>query len=108
MAENSDLVRRIAMERMRRLFELARSRGERNDELSSRLERRYVRILREISAHYRVRMPKEMSAGICKRCDRVLIPGVSSTVRVASSGYLVYRCECGAEKHVFVKGLSHA
>ena len=45
-----------------------------------------------------------MKTEVCGSCDSVLIPGINCSVRLASSyGYIVYRCKCGAEKHVMYR-----
>lgn len=97
------LVKEIAKERIARLLSLAEEMAKNGDELSKRLEKRYVGLARRISEHYKVKIPKELKQRICKKCNNFLVPGVNCTVRLSSSGYLVYKCECGNENHIFVK-----
>jgi ribonuclease P protein subunit RPR2 len=104
MPKNEELVKRVAVERIERLFELAKERTEMKDKASKDLAKRYIRIAKAISSRYKVSMPSSVKNFICKRCSSVLIPGFNCTVRLASSKrYIVYKCECGEEKHVFYK-----
>ncbi len=93
-----ELVRKIALERMQILFGLA------GNEIGSRpgLARRYVAEIRELSAHYKVSMPRAMRNSICGSCGTLMVPGLNATVRVVSSGrYVAYVCKgCGRQRHV--------
>lgn len=98
------LIKEIAADRINKLLELAEERAKDNTELSKKLSKRYVYLARKISMHYKVKIPKEKKQRLCKKCNNFLIPGVNCTVRVASSKrFVVYKCECGAEKHIFYK-----
>ncbi len=100
------IVKEIASERVVRLLELAESMARENTDFSRKLEKRYVSLAREISAHYRVKIPKGLKYKICKKCNNFLIPGINCTVRKISANpsYVVYKCECGAVKKVFLEG----
>ncbi|MEM3781718.1 MAG: hypothetical protein QXT43_02025 [Candidatus Micrarchaeaceae archaeon] len=101
--KSKDIVKEIAKCRISRLLELAYAMARQNTEQSRQLEKRYVRLARLISAHYKVKIPKEQEQRICKSCNNLLVPGINCTVRLASGRkYLAYRCECGAERHVFM------
>lgn len=100
MKKGSQLVKEIAAERMERLIEMARSREITGG--AQEFRKRYVGIARAIGRHYKVRMPKRLKDTICKGCGDVLIPGETCTVRLSSSkGYIVYKCACGTERHIF-------
>ncbi|MFP3215038.1 MAG: ribonuclease P protein component 4 [Candidatus Micrarchaeota archaeon] len=104
MAMKEKIVKKIANERIEKLLELAEQRTRENNELSRKLAKRYVKLARDISMHYKVSIPKEKKQMICKKCNNFLIPGINCSVRIASSKkYVVYKCECGAEKHIFYK-----
>ncbi|MFI5412319.1 MAG: ribonuclease P protein component 4 [Candidatus Micrarchaeales archaeon] len=99
MFENKKtLVKKIASERIEILFGLADSTIKNDPELSGR----YVRSLRKIISHYKVKAPKKINNSICTRCNILLSPGLTSTVRVVSSKrYIAYKCnKCGKEIHV--------
>ena len=99
MSDRKKIIEEIASERIGILFELADDTVAKNPELAGR----YIKTLRRISSHYKVQIPKEMRNRICVGCNSVMVPGLNSTVRLASSkGYVAWRCNnCGKERHVF-------
>ncbi len=99
--ERGRLIREIAAERIRILYDLAVARAGKDVALSTE----YVKTLRRMSAHYKVGIPEDIKDRICKRCNLVLIPGLTAGVRLASSkGYVVYSCNrCRGENHIFYK-----
>ncbi|MGB9732571.1 MAG: ribonuclease P protein component 4 [Candidatus Micrarchaeia archaeon] len=100
----NELIEDIAQERINRLLELAEERALENTSFSLKLSKRYVELARRISMHYKVKISKEKKERICKNCNNFLVPGINCTVRLASSKkFVVYKCECGAEKHIFYK-----
>ncbi|MDE1845798.1 MAG: hypothetical protein KGH53_00735 [Candidatus Micrarchaeota archaeon] len=104
MQKKDPIVKEIAQERINRLFLLAGDRTRMKDKRSIELARRYVKIAKNISTHYKVRLPEKIKNGVCKKCGNVLVPGLNCKVRLASSkGYAAYICECGEEKHIFYK-----
>ena len=104
MLKKNPVIKEIATWRMQRLFSLASERTKKNGSDSERLAKRYVNIAKEISSHYKVKMPKEIKNAICSNCSNVLVPGLNCRVRLASSKrYVAYVCECGEEKHIFYK-----
>ncbi len=99
--ERGRLIKEIAAERIQLLYNLAVGTVGRDADLSSE----YVKTLRRISAHYKVGIPDRIKDTICKECNLVLVPGLTASVRLASSkGYLVYACKrCKKENHIFYK-----
>ncbi|HIH49870.1 MAG: ribonuclease P protein component 4 [Candidatus Micrarchaeaceae archaeon] len=97
-ASKSGVVREIAEERIRILYDLAKKAYPDDPELS----KSYTRIIKQISRHYKITLSKEIKTGICKNCGSVLIPGISASVRLVSSKkYASYKClVCGAERHI--------
>ena len=104
--KDDKLIKEVAAARIERLFSLAEKKTEARG--SDALAKRYVALARRISSHYKVKLPIEIKNKICKKCNSVLVPGISCTVRIASQGYIVYRCACGAQKKIFLKKLSHS
>ncbi len=96
------LVKGMASERIGRLFELAQERLAEGTNDSQDLSKRYIGLARRISTHYKTGIPERIRNGICKKCNLVLIPGISCTVRKSSQGYMVYKCKCGEDKKVFL------
>lgn len=92
------LVKKIADERISILFGLAED-AIKNDQIISH---RYVAELRQISTHYKVKIPKKIKNQLCTRCNVLLYPGITSKVRMVSSQrYMAYVCnKCGKEIHV--------
>lgn len=92
------LVKEIVKERIDVLFNLAKECVATDSELS----KEYVRHMKKISSHCRIKLPKEVKNSICKKCSSVLVPGLSARVRIASGKrYVVYEClACKAERHV--------
>ncbi|MEM3754063.1 MAG: ribonuclease P Rpr2/Rpp21/SNM1 subunit, partial [Candidatus Micrarchaeaceae archaeon] len=82
MYKSRQIIDSIAAERIDRLFELAEKRTLMNDAGSKSLAKRYVKLLRLISAHYRISIPKRIKERICKSCNSVMIPGLNCTVRL--------------------------
>lgn len=105
MFRDEKLEKQIAGERIERLFKLAEERTRLGTERSDKLSKRYIGLARRISSHYKVKMPKKIRDGICKKCNSVLIPGINAKVRKSSHGYMAYKCNCGAEKRVFLKSI---
>ena len=100
MARNSNLIEKVANERIERLFVLAEGRWAAGDD---GLARKYIKLARKIGSHYKVGVPLRMKNRICKKCNAVLLPGINCRVRVVRGGYLAYKCSCGAEKKVFFR-----
>ncbi|MGC8676391.1 MAG: ribonuclease P protein component 4 [Candidatus Micrarchaeia archaeon] len=99
--QSKSLARSVASERIVALLGLAERAARDNTQQSRLLEKRYVRLAKLISAHYKVKISKELKQRLCKKCDNFLVPGVNCVVRIASSrNYVVYKCECGAERHI--------
>ena len=79
--------KKIARERIARLFELARGQFAEHPELSNR----YVAIARKIAMRQRVRIDRELRRQFCRRCSSFLVPGKTSRVRV-HGGMVVVTC----------------
>ncbi len=70
--------RRIAKERIKILFELAEKEFRAHPERS----KRYVQLARKIGLRYNIRFSKDLKKKFCKNCNSLLIPGLSSKVRI--------------------------
>src|SRR2546430_15561422 len=69
--------RRIALERMTRLFGLAESEALQRH---AGRARRYVELARRIGMRYNVRVPAPFKRSFCKKCLAFLLPSVSARV----------------------------
>lgn len=94
MTANKGIVKRVAEERIKILYRLAKETLDSDPELSAR----YVRLIKQIGKHYKIRLGKEIKRNICRKCGVVLVPGKNAKVRVASSRKsVIYICgSCGA------------
>jgi ribonuclease P protein subunit RPR2 len=102
--QKSGIVETIAKDRINILYNLAYAEFCKNDEDSIKLGKRYVKLMFEISMHYKIEIPKVIKQKLCKKCKTILIPGLNCEVVVASSkGYISYKCKCGNELHNFYK-----
>lgn len=95
-AKYNNVVKEVAVERIKILYALAK------EEPDSEFSRKYVKLLKDISRHYKIRLDKKTKSSICKKCNTILIPGKTAKVRIASSKkYVLYTClNCGAETHL--------
>jgi ribonuclease P protein subunit RPR2 len=85
--------RKIALERIYRLFELAGLAFSRHPERS----RRYVGIARLLGTRNRVRIPQELRLSFCKKCGSFL--SKSNSEAEISAGIAVLTCrECGHKR----------
>lgn len=86
--------REIAVERVRRLFELA---DEVHDENPERAKR-YIERAREIAQKERARIPSHLKRRFCDECGAYLVPGKNARVRLRpEKEHVSVRClECGA------------
>lgn len=91
--KQKNLIQNIAVQRMWRLFELAKSELPENPERS----RHYVQLIRSISMRNRISIPREIKSSICKHCYAFLMPGRNARYRL-KEGFIVISCEhCGKE-----------
>lgn len=96
--KTSSFVREIAGERIEILYRLAKEEYAADPKMSVQ----YVKLIKQISRHYKVGLPADFKRNVCKKCNTVLVPGRSSSVRLASSRhYVAIKClNCGSEMHV--------
>ena len=102
--------RRIALERIKRLFELGdwiiQEYKNKDIDFGEKLANRYVELARKISMKYKVRMPSELKRRFCKKCHSFLVPGINLKVRIdTKQKSVVYEClECGFKmRYPYVK-----
>ncbi|MBI4017535.1 MAG: ribonuclease P [Candidatus Aenigmarchaeota archaeon] len=88
--------RRIASERIRILFRLAREESAKHPERS----KRYVELALVIAKKYKVRLPKKLKRSYCHECHAFWRIGTNVTVRLNARERVVsYVCkECGKER----------
>ena len=94
--------KRIALQRIHKLFQLARDTIVEDEKLAQR----YVGIARKLSMATRTRMPLEYRRQICRECKRFILPGVNCRVRIQQrrETHIVVTCGyCGTHIRYPVK-----
>ena len=92
----------IALQRIRRLFQLARGIVHEDEELAQR----YVALARKVSMASRVRVPREFRRQMCRGCKRFILPGVNCRVRLQQhrEPHIVITCSyCGRGTRISLK-----
>ncbi len=100
-----DLMRDLAIQRMRILFRLgieAAKRGEHE------LSKRYGELIKSLAMRTRARVPRGIRRWICKNCNAIMVPGYTARVRTRREGKtlrIVTTClVCGwIHRYEFVK-----
>ncbi|MEM4392943.1 MAG: hypothetical protein QW557_04105, partial [Candidatus Nitrosocaldus sp.] len=67
------------------------------------LAEKQAMLIRRISMRYRIRLPYEVRQLFCKRCKRLIIPGITSRVRIGRSSIRAVRITCLHCNHVYRK-----
>ena len=91
-----DIVRKIALERIYRLFELAEKSFEKHPERSAR----YVELALKIGKRCNVSVPAELKGKFCKKCGAFLKVGVNSKIRIAKHIVKVTCLNCGYTRKI--------
>lgn len=85
--------KKIARERIGRLFELAEERALQGD---LNLASRYVEIARKLGMKYLVRIPRPLKRRFCPHCYSYLLPGKNCTVRLTRRHLAIHCHACGS------------
>ncbi len=91
--------RKIALERIHRLFKLAREMIHEDPALAQR----YVDIARRIAMRVQVRLPVEYRRMVCRHCKGFIVPGVNCRVRIQPrrEPHVVITClRCGGHMRI--------
>lgn len=85
----------ISLERIYRLFELAKEEAKSNPERS----RAYIELACRVSSRNRARIPQKLKHGFCKECDSLFTPR-NSRSRVKGKWLNITCLKCGKLKRV--------
>jgi ribonuclease P protein subunit RPR2 len=99
---NSD-PKKVAIERVRILFQLANANIHDRPDLAQR----YVEIARKISMRTRLHLPQEYHIQICRHCKRFILPGTSLRVRIQNrrEPHVAITClYCGGKMRIPLEG----
>jgi len=91
--------KRIAMQRIRTLFHIAKETLHEDPALAQH----YVDTARKIAMVAKIRLPKKYRRQICKHCKSFILPGVNCRVRVKQrrETHLVITClNCGKQTRI--------
>lgn len=91
--------RKIAAERIERLFESASSVYEKDPSISSR----YVILARKIAMKHRVKMPRQYRLSYCRKCLSFLSPGKNTRIRINNGKVTVTCMKCGYTRRYPIK-----
>ncbi|MDI6847563.1 MAG: ribonuclease P [Candidatus Bathyarchaeia archaeon] len=91
--------KRIAMQRIRTLFRLAREIFHEDPMLAQR----YVDIARKVAMAAKFRLPMEYRHQVCRHCKSFILPGVNCRVRIKQrrEPHMVITClNCGEQMRI--------
>ena len=95
--------KQIAVQRVHKLFRLAKKVVHEDPELAQR----YIQLARKIAMRTRLRLPKEYRSLVCRKCKKFILPGVNCRVRIQQrrEPHLVITClNCGGHSRIPLKG----
>jgi ribonuclease P protein subunit RPR2 len=93
--------RRIAMQRVQTLFDLAQE----TIDVDPSLAQRYVAIARRIAMAARVHLPREYRRQVCRHCKSFILPGVNCRVRLEQrrEPHVAITCfKCGKQMRISI------
>ncbi len=94
--------KKIALQRVHTLFNLAREVIHEDPELAQR----YVQIARKIAMRTQLKLPKEYRHLICRKCKSFIFPGVNCRIRIQQrrEPHMVITClNCGEHSRIPLK-----
>ena len=80
----------IALDRIKDLFKEAKKVFKKDPKLANR----YVKLAREMSMKYKVKIPSQLKRRFCKHCYSYLMPSVNARVRTREGKVVYYCLEC--------------
>jgi len=91
--------RSIVLREIHRLISMALS-----PDIDIGIADRYVMLARKYSMRYKVRIPRSLKIYICKKCKRIIRPGLTGIYRIKDEPrkHLYIKClRCGGVKRIF-------
>jgi ribonuclease P protein subunit RPR2 len=99
---DASTTKHIAMQRIQKLFNLAKETFNEDPSLAQR----YVDVARRIAMAARVHLPTEYRRQVCKHCKSFILPGVNCRVRIKQERepHMVITCfKCGKQTRIPLK-----
>jgi ribonuclease P protein subunit RPR2 len=96
---DASTTKRIAMQRIQKLFSLAKETFNEDPSLAQR----YIDIARKIAMAARIRLPTEYRRQVCKHCKSFILLGVNCRVRIKQERepHIVVTCfKCGKQTRI--------
>jgi ribonuclease P protein subunit RPR2 len=92
-------IRKIALERMQILINIAIS----NAKMNPKLSQQQALLAQRISTRHKVRMPYELRIVFCKKCKSFIAPGINSKIRLGRTSVKSIKISCNLCGHVYRK-----
>ncbi len=102
MKKNKDFIKKVSQFRVKRLLELAKVSFEKNNEEDEELAKKYVKLARQINKHYKANALNKKENILCKKCNVLLIPGITAKIRVSNKS-VIYICKKGHQNKIIIK-----
>jgi ribonuclease P protein subunit RPR2 len=83
--------KRIAEDRIKRLFELAAEDFRKKPENANR----YIKLARKIAMRYNIKFSRDLRKRFCRNCSAYLKPGVNSRARTDKNTLITKCMDCG-------------
>ena len=90
MKKTKTELKKIALEKIKTLFQEARIQFNKNPSLSDK----YIKLARKIAMKVNLSIPKEYKRRFCKHCYSYLVPSKTCRVRVHKSRVIYYCLKC--------------
>jgi len=88
--KKSGIHKKMAVQRIRDLFEQSRTMFVKDKNLSNR----YIKLARKMSLKYKVSIPRELKSAYCKSCFSYLMPGKNVRIRISNNKVISYCLDC--------------
>ncbi len=88
--QKSHKIQRIAKERIKLMFELAKD----NFKKDSRISDKYIKMARRIAMKHKIRLPSSLKKRFCKNCHKYLVPSFNCRVRIHKHRLIYYCLSC--------------
>jgi ribonuclease P protein subunit RPR2 len=94
--------RKIALERMQILLDIAIHNTKNNPDLAAR----QALLAKKISTRFKIKLPYELRIVFCKKCKSFIAPGLNSRIRLGRTSVKSIRISCKLCGHTYRKIIS--
>ncbi len=96
MSVKNERLEKIALKRVKKLLNIAKSIFGENPELADR----FVELAWKIKTRYNLRLSQEFKIKFCRKCQSLWVPNETCRVRLRPSRLVVTCLKCGHEKRI--------